>query len=88
MEEVRELFPDIKVAALTADREVVGSHGFRYLLKDSKIPFRIRIRESERLFDGEESMNGKRLFDGVQIGEHAFSRDYDGCGAIGSRSRH
>ena len=68
MEEFRDLFPDVKVAALTADREFVGSDWFGYLLKDPKMPFRIRIRESELLFDGEESVNGKRLFEGLKVG--------------------
>ena len=69
MEEFRDLFPEVKVAALTADREFVGSNWFGYLLKDPKMPFRIRIRESELLFDGKESINGKRLFDGLKVGE-------------------
>ena len=69
MEEFRDLFPEVKVAALTADREFVGTDWFMYLLKDAKIPFRIRIRESELLFDGEKSINGKRLFDGLKVGE-------------------
>ena len=37
---------------------------------DPRIPFRIRIRETERLFDGEQSINGKRLFEGLKMGEH------------------
>ena len=69
MEEFRALFPAVKVAALTADREFVGTDWFRYLLKDAKIPFRIRIRESELLFDGKEFINGKRLFEGLRIEE-------------------
>ena len=69
MEEFRDLFPNVKVASLTADREFVGSDWFRYLLNDPKIPFRIRIRETERLFDGEQSINGKRLFEGLKVGE-------------------
>ena len=69
MEEFRDLFPDVKVASLTADREFVGTDWFGYLLEDPKMPFRIRIRETELLFDGEESVNGKRLFEGLKVGE-------------------
>ncbi len=69
MEEFRDLFPDVQVSSLTADREFVGSQWFRYLLNDPMIPFRIRIRESELLFDGKQSINGKRLFEGLQVGE-------------------
>jgi hypothetical protein len=74
MQEFRELFPEVKVAALTADREFVGTDWFRYLLKDPKMPFRIRIRESELLFDGHKSINGKRLFDGLKVGEQRVLR--------------
>ena len=70
MEEFRDLFPNVKVASLTADREFVGSDWFGYLLGDPEMPFRIRIRETERLFDGEEAVNGKRLFEGLKMGEH------------------
>ena len=70
MEEFRDLFPEVKVASLTADREFVGSDWFGYLLGDPTMPFRIRIRESERLFDGAEAVNGKRLFEGLKRGEH------------------
>ena len=50
----------------------LGSDWFGYLLKDPKIPFRIRIRETELLFDGEQSINGKRLFEGLRVGEQRF----------------
>ena len=69
MEEFRELFPAVQVSALTADQAFVGSHWFRSLLNDPKLPFRSRIRESELLFDGTQSINSKRLFEGLQVGE-------------------
>ena len=58
-----------QVTSLTADREFVGSDWFGYLLGNPKMPFRIRIRETEQLFDGAEAVNGKRLFEGLKIGE-------------------
>ena len=70
LEEFRDLFPEVQVAALTADREFVGTEWFGYLLEEPGIPFRIRIRESENLFDGTETVNGKRLFDSLKVGEH------------------
>jgi Transposase DDE domain len=75
MEEFRHLFPAVQVAALTADREFVGSVWFQYLLIDSQIPFRIRIRASELLFDGVRSVNGTRLFEGLQVGEQRVLKD-------------
>ena len=69
IEEFRSLFPEVQVAALTADREFVGTDWFDYLLNERKLPFRIRIRETEQLFDGTESVNGKRLFENLKVGE-------------------
>lgn len=69
MEDFRYLFPDINVAALTADREFVGTDWFEYLLDEGTIPFRIRICESEVLFDGQQTMNGKRLIESFKGGE-------------------
>ncbi|MBW4464008.1 MAG: hypothetical protein KME07_01025 [Pegethrix bostrychoides GSE-TBD4-15B] len=42
--EVFPIFPDVKVANLTADRDVLGGDWFEYLLKHAKVPFRIRTR--------------------------------------------
>jgi hypothetical protein len=70
MEDFRYLFPDINVAALTADREFVGTDWFEYLLDEGKMPFRIRIRESELVFDGQQTVNGNRLFESLKVGEH------------------
>jgi Transposase DDE domain len=69
IEEFRDLFPTVQIAALTADREFVGTTWFQYLLEDPHLPFRVRIRASELLFDGEQSVNGKRLFEGLKVGE-------------------
>lgn len=38
MEEVTALFPDRKIAYLTADREFLGHDWFGYLLKHSTLP--------------------------------------------------
>jgi hypothetical protein len=42
-------FPEVQVTDLTADREFLGQEWFEYLLEHSKLPFRIRIRESDKL---------------------------------------
>ena len=73
MEDFRYLFPDINVAALTADREFVGTDWFEYLLDEGTIPFRIRICEGEVLFDGQQTMNGKRLIESLKGESVEFS---------------
>ena len=47
------MFPQQRIAFLTADREFVGKVWLDYLLQHPKTPFRIRIRESELLSDME-----------------------------------
>jgi hypothetical protein len=44
LEEFFELFPEVDVAYLTADREFLGAQWFEYLCEQSLIEFRIRIR--------------------------------------------
>ena len=56
MERFYELFPHVQVRCLTTDREFVGGDWLSYLLlaPDAKLktPFRMRIRDSEKLADG------------------------------------
>jgi Transposase DDE domain len=62
-------FPDVKVADLSADREFLGEEWFEYLLEHAKLPFRIRIRESDKLDDGKKCLKSKVVFSGLGIGE-------------------
>jgi hypothetical protein len=50
------LFPDAVIQELMADREFLGQQWFRYLLNYPRIRFRIRIRESEKLNDGQRDL--------------------------------
>lgn len=56
IEEVSALFPERKIAYLTADREFLGHDWFGYLLKQPTIPFRIRVRASDCLSDGHKRL--------------------------------
>lgn len=56
LKEVTTLFPERKIAYLTADREFLGHDWFGYLLKHPTLPFRIRIRASDCLSDGRQSL--------------------------------
>ena len=51
-----ELFPDAEVDYLTGEREFVGKQWLTYLLIEPVIRFRLRIRESDRIFDGKKQL--------------------------------
>jgi hypothetical protein len=69
IEEFREIFPEVEVDCITADREFIGEDWFSYLLNQVSMPFRIRIRHSDLLFDGRHCLNSKRVFSHLSIGE-------------------
>ena len=62
LDEWQQLFPQCQVQCLTADREFMGEQWFDYLLKQALIPFRIRIRESDKLANGRTALKGKVIF--------------------------
>jgi hypothetical protein len=66
IEEFREIFPDVELDCITADREFIGEDWFDYLLNQILMPLltigqinRIRIRHSDLLFDGQRYLNAK-----------------------------
>jgi len=62
-------FPQVEVEDLCADREFMGEEWFEYLLESAKLPFRIRIRESDKLDDGQKCLKAKVVFASLQVGE-------------------
>ena len=73
MERFYELFPHVQVRCLTTDREFVGGDWLNYLLlapgAKLKTPFRMRIRDSEKLFDGHRQLKVRTVFAHLQIGQ-------------------
>lgn len=69
MQEFFSLFEQPQIACLTADREFVGKDWLDYLLQRPQTPFRIRIRESELLGDGSQSLRASVLFADLQPNE-------------------
>ncbi len=71
MDRFEALFPQAKVACLTADREFIGQEWFSYLLLAPRIPFRIRIRHSDRIssISGKTRTTGARLFASLPPGQ-------------------
>ena len=66
LEEFVSLFGERQIAYLTADREFLGHDWFGYLLQQPMLPFRIRIRESDCLADGQRSLKASIVFQHLQ----------------------
>mgnify|MGYP001801041408 CR=1 FL=1 len=58
-----------------SDREFVGQDWFCYLLADPKTPFRIRIKENYKLYDGKRNLSVKTVFQDLQPGESKVLRN-------------
>ena len=57
-----EIFPKGKVSYLTGDREFVGKEWLTYLLLEPKIPFCLRIRESEVIDNRKRQLRASIVF--------------------------
>jgi hypothetical protein len=68
-EEFIELFSERQISYVTADREFLGHAWFSYLLSQPMMPFRIRIRHSDGLSDGQHTLPARVVFSHLQIGQ-------------------
>lgn len=57
------------VACLTCDREFMGKDWFAYLLSEPNTNFRIRIRATDKLADGRQSLKASVVFQNLQVGQ-------------------
>jgi len=64
-----DVFPDADVAYLTGDREFVGKQWLTYLLLEPIIPFRLRIRKSDRISDGKKQLRASIIFAHLKPGQ-------------------
>ena len=64
-----EIFPDAEVNYLTGDREFVGKEWLTYLLLEPKIPFCLRIRESDKIDNGKRQLRASIVFAHLKPGE-------------------
>ena len=69
MSEFFALFPEGKIAFLATDREFVGKDWLGYLLQRPKTPIRARIRASDHLSDGRQSLSASVVFADLRLGE-------------------
>ena len=63
------IFPDAKVSYLTGDREFIGQEWLTYLLLEPRIPFRLRIRNSDRIDNGRRQVRASIIFAHLQPGQ-------------------
>lgn len=64
-----QIFPNAQVAYLTGDREFVGKQWLTYLLIEPTISFRLRIRKSDRIFDGKKDLRASTIFANLKPGQ-------------------
>jgi len=71
LERFERLFPDARVHCLTGDREFVGREWCSFLLLPRSMPFRLRLRHSDRISScsGKSSQRGERVFSSLKAGE-------------------
>ena len=69
LEEMLKFFPDAQIRCLCADREFIGQAWLRYLLLKPSLPFRIRIRATDKIERGGKALPAKVVFAHLIRGE-------------------
>lgn len=69
IEEFYRLFPEAEIACICGDREFVGQAWMRYLLLEPSMPFRLRIRESDKIERQGQSLAARVIFAHLKKGE-------------------
>jgi Transposase DDE domain len=69
IEALLNLFPDVQVKCLCADREFIGQAWLRYLLLEPSMPFRLRIRATDKIEHNGTLLASKVMFAHLQVGQ-------------------
>lgn len=69
LDRFQTIFPQAQVAYVTADREFVGCEWLTYLLLEPTVAFRLRIGESDRIYDGQKRLRASVIFAHLQPGQ-------------------
>lgn len=77
-------FEPTDIAYLTADREFLGNELFAWLVAEPITQFRIRIRKSELLWDGCQSLRISIVFQNLQLQQLKVFTETTTFGDIGS----
>lgn len=82
LDRLRAIFPDVKVASLTGDREFIGEAWMTYLARQ-KIPFVLRLRENQHVTrDGYATWPLVRIAQGLKRGETMILKGWCRLGPI------
>ena len=69
MERFVALFPNAEVSFIAADREFIGQAWTFYLLMEPMLPFRLRIRGTDKITHDGKTLAARTLFAHLQVGE-------------------
>ena len=71
LERFDTVFPEIQIAYLTGDREFIGKEWLSYLLIETPIPFRQRIRHSDKIAPApaQDGVSAAQVFANLKVGE-------------------
>jgi len=69
LEAFEKLFPNAEVRCLCGDREFVGQSWLRYLLLEPAMPFRLRIRASDKIERDGQTLAARVVFAHLKVGE-------------------
>ena len=69
IEQLLKIFPDAQIRCLCADREFIGQAWIRYLLLSPLLPFRIRIRATDKIERNGKQLSSQVVFAHLQVGQ-------------------
>ena len=71
LERFERVFPNARIHCLMGDREFVGREWCSFLLVPDAMPFRLRLRHSDRISSrsGKQGQQGQRIFANLKVGE-------------------
>lgn len=69
LDDFLSVFPDVEVAYVTGDREFLGYLWIDYLNNTRRLPLRIRVRHSEKFYDGQRELKAQILCSHLQAGQ-------------------
>ena len=68
LDRFQQIFPHAQIAYITGDREFVGKQWLTYLLIEPTIPFRLRIRHSDKIGERQKQLRASIIFAHLQPG--------------------
>lgn len=86
MDRLKAVFPDMKIASLTGDREFIGNGWMAYLARE-KIPFVLRLKENQLVArEGYETWPIERIAQNLKRGKAMILKGYCRLGSGGQAS--